>query len=325
LTTNQLYARQEEAKIRIQTGKLRRLKPYLPLFLMTVPAVLYFFINNYLPMFGLVIAFKNIDFSHGSGWLLKSEWVGLLNFKFLFASNDAYIITRNTILYNAFFIAINLIFSVGIAILLNDIRQRFMARLYQTIIIFPFLISMVIVSYLVYSFLSIDAGFMNKTVLPMLGMEPISWYSEPKYWPYILTLVDIWKGSGFGCIIYLAAIVSIDHDYFEAARIDGASKLRQIFSITLPMIAPVIIMMTLLRIGRIFHSDFGLFYQVPMNSGAIYDTTNVIDTYVYRALIQLGDIGMSSAAGVYQSIVGFLLILLSNYVVRKINKDDALF
>jgi putative aldouronate transport system permease protein len=177
----------------------------------------------------------------------------------------------------------------------------------------------------VYALLSVDSGFMNRTILPMFGLDPISWYVEPKFWPFILTIVHIWKGAGYSCIIFLAAIISIDREYYEAAELDGASKWMQIRKITIPLITPIITMLTLLGIGRIFYSDFGLFYQVPMNSGALYETTNVIDTYVFRGLMQLGDIGMSAAAGFYQSLVGFVLVLVSNYIVRKFDKDNALF
>ncbi|WP_270172367.1 ABC transporter permease [Paenibacillus sp. SYP-B4298] len=289
---------------------------------MMLPGLLYLLLNNYLPMFGLIIAFKNINFAQG---IFGSDWVGMANFEYLFKTSDAYIITRNTLLYNGAFIILNLVVAVAIAILLNEIRSKLMARLYQSIVLLPYLISMVIVSYLVFSMLSVETGFMNKTLLPMLGLGDISWYSESRFWPYILTLVNVWKGVGFLCVVYLAAIIGIDHEYYEAATLDGASKWQQIRSITLPLISPVITMMTLLAIGRIFYSDFGLFFQVPMDAGALHSTTNVIDTYVYRGLMQLGDIGMSSAAGLYQSVVGFMLVILSNYIVRTINKDNALF
>ncbi len=305
------------------TGKnVKRIWKYSPLYLMMLPGVVYLLINSYLPMFGLVIAFKDINFTKG---IWKSDWVGLQNFKFLFQTSDAFIITRNTLLYNIAFILIGLVVAVGFAILLNEVKSKIASRLYQSIIILPFLISMVLVSYLVFSMLSIESGFMNKTVLPGLGIEPISWYNEPKYWPFILTMVQVWKGAGYACIIYLAAIIGIDPEYYEAATLDGASKWQQIRKITLPLISPVITMLTLLQIGRIFYSDFGLFYQVPMNAGALFSTTNVIDTYVFRGLLQLGNIGMSSAAGFYQSLVGFMLVMISNFVVRKINKENALF
>ncbi|HZG74426.1 MAG TPA: ABC transporter permease subunit [Paenibacillus sp.] len=301
---------------------MKKIWKFSPLYLMMIPGVLYLLVNNYLPMFGLVIAFKDINFAKG---IWGSDWVGFQNFKFLFQTSDAYVITRNTILYNAAFIVINLIVGVGLAILLNEIKSKFASRAYQTVIILPFLISMVLVSYLVYSLLSMESGFMNKTILPLFGLDPVSWYNEPKWWPLILTAVEVWKGAGYACIIYLAAIIGIDPEYYEAATLDGASKWQQIRKITIPLIMPVITMLTLLAIGRIFYSDFGLFYQVPMNAGALFSTTNVIDTYVFRGLLQLGNIGMSSAAGFYQSLVGFVLVIASNYVVRKINKENALF
>ncbi|RKP56243.1 sugar ABC transporter permease [Cohnella endophytica] len=300
----------------------RKLRKFGPLYLMMIPGLIYLAINNYLPMFGLSIAFKDINYRKG---IWGSDWIGLKNFEYLFKTSDAYLITRNTILYNVAFIIIGLVVAVGVAILLNEIKNKIASRLYQSLIILPFLISMVLVSYLVYAMLSIDNGFVNKTILPALGLDPISWYNEPKYWPYILVFVNVWKGAGYACIVYLAAIIGIDPEYYEAATLDGASKWQQIRKITIPLISPVIIMLTLLGIGRIFYSDFGLFYQVPMNSGALFDTTNVIDTYVFRGLMQLGDIGMSSAAGFYQSLVGFILVLLSNYIVRKINRENALF
>ncbi|NOU87158.1 ABC transporter permease subunit [Paenibacillus sp. LMG 31460] len=289
---------------------------------MVIPEIIYLIINNYLPMFGLIIAFKDVNFTKG---IWASDWVGLKNFEYLFKTSDAMLITRNTILYNSAFIIINLIIAVGVAILLNEVKKKLFARFYQSVILIPYLISMVIVGYLVLAMLSGETGYINKQVLPMLGMDPISWYSEAKYWPYILTFVNIWKHVGYLCVIYLAAIIGIDPEYYEAARIDGASKWQQITNITIPLIAPVIVIMTLLQIGRIFYSEFGLFYQVPLDTGALFPTTNVIDTYVYRALLRLGDIGMSSAAGLYQSVVGFILVLISNYVVSKRNSDNALF
>jgi putative aldouronate transport system permease protein len=287
-----------------------------------LPGIAYLIINNYAPMFGMFIAFKNINFSAG---IFESDWIGFKNFEYLFKTTDAFIITRNTILYNAAFIVIGTVLSIAVAILLNEIRVKVLSRFYQSVIVLPHLISFVVVGYLVYAALSLETGFMNKTVLPLFGIESISWYTEPKYWPVILTVVQLWKSVGFSCIIFLASIISIDPEYYEAARLDGASKWRQIQSITIPLITPVIVMLTLLSIGRMFYSDFGLFYQVPMNSGMLNDTTNVIDTYVYRSLMIMGDIGMASAAGVYQSIVGFVLVLSANYIVRKFNRENALF
>lgn len=301
---------------------LKRFRKYTPLYLLMLPGIAYLIINNYAPMFGMFIAFKNINFSAG---IFESDWIGFKNFEYLFKTTDAFIITRNTILYNAAFIVIGTVLSIAVAILLNEIRVKVLSRFYQSVIVLPHLISFVVVGYLVYAALSLETGFMNKTVLPLFGIESISWYTEPKYWPVILTVVQLWKSVGFSCIIFLASIISIDPEYYEAARLDGASKWRQIQSITIPLITPVIVMLTLLSIGRMFYSDFGLFYQVPMNSGMLNDTTNVIDTYVYRSLMIMGDIGMASAAGVYQSIVGFVLVLSANYIVRKFNRENALF
>lgn len=295
---------------------------YFPLYLLMIPGIAYLLINNYLPMFGIFIAFKNINFTKG---IFGSEWVGFQNFKYLFQTSDAYIITRNTILYNATFIVLGTIFAIAFAILLNEIKKKVLSRFYQSVIVLPHLISFVVVGYLAYAGLSLETGFMNKTVLSFFGLEPISWYTESKYWPVILTVIHLWKSIGFNCIIFLASIISIDTEYYEAATLDGASKWAQIRSITLPLITPVIVMLTLLGIGRIFYSDFGLFYQVPMNAGVISDTTSVIDTYVYKGLMVSGDMGMASAAGVYQSIVGFILVLGANLIVRKTSKENALF
>lgn len=308
----------KQLKARGSMSKLR----YGSLFLLMTPGLLYFFINNYLPMFGLVIAFKDIDFKKG---ILGSDWIGFKNFTYLFTTSNAWLITRNTILYNVAFIILGIIVQVTFAILLNEIRKKLYSRLYQSLIILPSLISMVVVAYLGYAVLSVDTGILNKTILPLFGIKPIGWYSEAKWWPYILPFIQVWKTAGFGCIIYLATIVGISPEYYEAAKLDGASKWQQIRHITLPFLRPVVIMLTILAIGKIFYSDFGLFYQVPMDSGLLYDTTQTIDTYVYRGLMQLGDIGMSSAAGFYQSMVGFILVLVSNTIVRKVERESSLF
>jgi putative aldouronate transport system permease protein len=300
----------------------KQVKQYRMLFLLMLPGIVYLIVNNYLPMLGIIIAFKNINFSKG---ILGSDWVGFKNFEYLFATSDAFVITRNTLLYNIAFIIVNLVFAVSLAILLNEVRHKLLKKFYQSAMLLPHFLSAVIVAYLLYGMLNPEYGFVNKSILAKLGIDSISWYMEPKYWPYILTLVNIWKSVGYLSIVYIAAIVGIDHEYYEAATIDGATKWQQIRHITLPLLVPIITIMTLLAIGRIFYSDFGLFYQVPMNSGPLLPVTNVIDTYVYRGLMQLGDIGMSSAAGLYQSVVGFVLVLVSNFVVRKLDRDNALF
>jgi len=302
-------------------GSMKTIKKYIPLYIMLLPGFLYLLVNNYLPMFGIIIAFKNMNFAKG---LLKSDWVGFANFKYLFTTPDAFRITRNTIGYNAAFIVVGLIVSVTIAILLSEIRSKICVRVYQTVIMLPFMISMVIVSYLAYAFLAGDTGFING-VLKVLHIEKISWYNEPKYWPFILIFINSWKGAGYNSVIYLASILGIDPELYEAASIDGISKMKEIRYITLPLIKPTIITMVLLSIGRIFYSDFGLFYQVPMNSGALIDVTNTIDTYVYRGLMTLGNIGMSSAAGVYQSFVGFILVIIANWITKRYSSENTLF
>jgi putative aldouronate transport system permease protein len=296
-------------------------KRYLPLLLMVIPGLVYLIINNYIPMFGLVIAFKQYNVQQG---IFGSAWVGFQNFKFLFSTGDAFIITRNTLGYNFVFIVAGTIASIAIAIMLNELRARSASQAYQSVILMPYLISMVIVSYLVNAFLSVDTGMINR-ILTSIGLKEISWYTEPKYWPFILVIVSLWKNSGYTCVIYLASVVGINKEYYEAAMLDGASRWQQIIKITIPLIRPTIIIMVVLAIGRIFRSDFGLFYQVPLNSGMLFKTTNVIDTYVYRGLMEIGDIGMSAAAGLYQSVVGFALLILSNLYIRRIDPDSALF
>ena len=310
-------------KAEVKKGKKKNvLKEYWPLYLMMLPALLYLLINNYIPMAGMVIAFKKLNFAKG---IWASPWAGLKNFKFLFASKDAWIITRNTLLYNVAFILVNMVVGIAIAILITEVRNTKLKKVYQSAILLPFLMSMVILSYIVYALLSAENGLVNNSVLPLFHIDPIQWYQKPKYWPAILIIANCWKGVGYGCLIYIASLIGIDPSFYEAARLDGASKWQEITKITLPSLVPTIITLLLLSIGRIFYSDFGLFYQVPMNSGVLFPTTNVIDTYVYRALIEQGNISMSSAAGVYQSLVGFCVVMLSNWIVRKVDKDQALF
>uniref|UniRef100_UPI0040549060 ABC transporter permease n=1 Tax=Paenibacillus sp. FSL H8-0537 TaxID=2921399 RepID=UPI0040549060 len=294
--------------------------------LMVLPGALWFLLFSYLPMAGTIISFKQYRYSKDGFFasIMNSKWVGLDNFKFLFSTSDAYIITRNTVLYNAAFIILGLILAVAMAIILVELTNRRLSKLFQTAMFMPYFLSWVIVGYFVFSFLSFDKGLMNKT-LEWMGMERINWYSEPSKWPFILVLVNLWKGVGYSSVVYLAAIMGIDRSLYEAAMIDGAGKWKQITNITIPLLAPVISIMTLLAVGKIFYADFGLFYQVPRDSGLLYSMTNVIDTYVFRGLKVNGEIGMSTAAGLYQSFIGFLLVMLSNYIVRRKNKDNALF
>ncbi len=313
----------EKIQNTVKSSKKHVFLKWLPLYLMFLPGGLYLLLNNYAPMMGLIIAFKNINWNKG---ILGSDWAGLSNFTYLFKTQDAFVITRNTILYNLAFIILGTLIAIAVAIILGELTSKSLKQMYQTIILLPYLISIIVVSYLVFAMLSSETGFLNNTLLPMLGIEPIAWYTESEYWPGILIIVNLWKSFGYNCILYYATLVGIDRGYYEAAEIDGANRWQQIVHITLPGLMPTVITLTLMAIGRIFYSDFGLFYQVPMDSGPLYDVTNTIDTYVYRGLVRLNNVGMSSAAGFYQSVVGFILVLLANFTVRKVaGEDNALF
>ena len=289
---------------------------------MMVPGLAYLVINNYIPLAGLQLAFKKFKYTEG---IWGSPWVGLKNFSFLFKTNDAWSLFRNTIGYNLLFLFINTIFAIFVAIMLNEVKSHFVSKLSQTLILIPYLLSYVVISYIIYAFLGQTSGMINNSILKPLGMEGISWYTKPEYWPFILTMVQAWKSFGYNSIIYYATIIGFDKVLYEAAAVDGAGTWKRIWSITVPLLKPTIITLTLMSIGRMFYSDFGLFYQVPMNSGALIDVTNTIDTYVYRGLTTLNNVGMSAAAGFYQSIVGFILVLTANMIVRKVSRENALF
>ncbi|OUP85476.1 sugar ABC transporter permease [Lachnoclostridium sp. An169] len=293
----------------------------LPFYVMALPGIAYLICNNFMPLYGMLLAFKKLDVRKG---IFGSEWVGLKNFEFLFSSNTAFKIIRNTIGYNLVFLIVGTAIAVALAILLNEVRLKGFKKFYQSMLLIPYLISWVLASYLAYAFLAQDVGLIN-SILNFFGLPDVAWYTSKQYWPVILFIVYIWKNVGYMLIIYYSSIVSISADYFEAATIDGATKWQQIRFITLPLIKSTVVTMTILMLGRIANSDFGLFYQIPRNSGALYDTTQTIDVYVYNALMNNNDFGMSAAAAVFQSVVGFIFIMAANGVVRKISKRDALF
>lgn len=299
---------------------LKEAKVLSALDFMVLPGLVYILINNYIPMAGILIAFKKVDYSLG---IFASPWVGLENFKYLFATNDAFIITRNTLLYNIAFIIIGNVMGIIVAIALAEIFSKRLQKFFQTSILLPHMISMVIVAYIVFGFLSNQSGWINNTFLT--DETSINFYQRKEFWPLILTFVNTWKILGYSSIIYLSSVVGIDRSIYEASYVDGCGRFRQIINITLPLIKPTIITMVLLQAGRIFYSDFGLFYQVPMNSGTLFSVTQTIDTYVYRSLMLSNNISMASAAGAYQSVVGFCFVLFVNYVVRKLDKENALF
>ena len=301
---------------------VKTVKHYWPMYLMFVPGFVYLFINCYIPMFGIQIAFRRYNARDG---IYGSPFCGLDNFKFLFQTNDAWIMTRNTLLYNLVFIILGNVLAIAIAIMLNEITGKKKKQFYQTIILIPYLISMIIVSYLAFAFLSSSNGFFNNSILKGLGLPAVDWYNTPKYWPFILVFINLWKSLGYSMILYYATICGIDYTLYEAAEIDGASRWQKITHVTLPSLKSTIIILVLMSLSGIFRSDFGLFYQVTQNSGPLIKVTQTIDTYVYRGLMQTNNIGMSSAAGVYQSVVGFILVMAANGIVRKVDKDSALF
>ncbi|MBC8076595.1 MAG: sugar ABC transporter permease [Chloroflexales bacterium] len=298
-----------------------RLRRNLSFLLMALPGLLLLAVFAYLPMFGIVIAFKEYRAVDG---IWGSAWAGLDNFRFLFGSQDAWRITHNTLLLNTLFILSNLVASLALALLLYELRSPWMTTFYQSALFFPFVISWVIVGYFAFAFLNTNNGLLNQ-ILAQFGIGPTRWYAAPQYWQAILTLVSLWKSAGFGCVIYLAGMLAINPEYYEAARVDGASKWQQTWSITLPLLQPLIVINVLLAVGRIFYADFGLFYNVTRDSSQLYPTTDVIDTYVFRALRTTGDVGMAAAAGFYQAVVGFVLVILSNWLVRRVDAEKALF
>lgn len=303
-----------------KVGKLQRsIKKHRSLFLLGLPGLLFVAVVYYLPMFGIVLAFKDFDYAKG---IWGSNWNGLENFRFFFTSQDALRVTRNTLGLNLLFIAVNMVAALLVAVMLYCLSRR-LVKFFQTVLFFPYFLSWVVVGLLAFVFLNPSEGVFNQLLLS-LGYQDIAWYAEAKHWPFILTFFYVWKNLGYNAIIFYTGLLGLDKGYFEAAAIDGASHTKQIIKIAIPLIAPLIITLTILSIGKILYSDFGLFYFVPRNSGLLYSVTDVIDTYVYRGL-KGGDIGMSAAVGFYQSIVGFALVLITNLIVRRINPENSIF
>lgn len=292
-----------------------------PLMLMALPGVIFLLLFAYLPMPGLILAFKDYNFSKG---ILGSDWVGLGNFVFLFGSGTALRLIRNTLLLNCLFIVTTLVGSLTMALLLQEIYEHVVTRVYQSILFFPHFISFVLVGYFTFAFLNADNGFVN-SLLKLVGLPDVDWYASAQYWPAILTSVNLWHSIGYFTIIYLAGMLGILPEYYEAARIDGASRWQEIWYITLALVRPLIIINVLLAIGRIFFANFDLVYNVTRDNGLLFTTTDVIDTYVYRSLRVLGNFNQATAAGAFQATVGFVLVILSNAIVRRVDSDQALF
>ena len=300
-------------------------KSQAPLMVMALPAVVLLFMFAYVPMFGIILAFKDFNVRDG---IFGSPWCGLSNFMYLFKSNDAYIILRNTLGYNFLFLTVGTVLNVTLAIFISLLRGRWGKKIYQTIYIMPYFLSMVIVSYLVLALLNMENGFLNRTVLPMLGIEPINWYTVEKPWPFILPIVNFWKWTGYSSIMYIAAIAGIDSQLYEAAAIDGASLPKQIWHITVPSLRTLVCIQIIMQVGSILGGDFGLYYQVPMNSGAIKNVTMTIPVYVFKSLTSgsSSTLGMASATSFIQSVVGCFLVIATNKAVDKISHgENSLF
>jgi putative aldouronate transport system permease protein len=309
--------------MRIATKKKRWTKDDTEFSILALPTFIWYFLFCYMPMFGVIIAFKEYRISGGFiSSILKSAWIGFKNFVFLFSNPDIWIIIRNTLLYNVVIIACGIVIPVILALIVSELRSKRAAKVYQTILFFPYFLSWVVVSTVVWSFLSYDMGMVNMT-REGLGLDMHFWYTDQQFWPPFLVFMSQWKGMGYGMVIYLAAITSLDKSVYEAAIIDGATKWQQIWNITLPLIKTVIILMFILAMGRIFYSDFGLFYQVPRDSNSLYKVVYTIDVFVYKQL-RTSTVGMASAAALLQAAISCCTILLVNQVVRKFDADSAM-
>ena len=296
-------------------------KSQLPLTGMCFPAIILVFMFSYMPMFGIILAFKDFNVRDG---IFGSPWNGLANFSYLFKSNDAYIMLRNTLGYNLLFLTVGTALNVTLAISVSLLRGKWGKKIYQTIYVMPYFLSMVIVSYLVLSLLNMENGFLNRTILPMFGIDPINWYTVEGPWPWILSIVNFWKWTGYSSIMYIAAIAGIDNQLYEAAAIDGATLWKQIWHITIPSLRTLICIQIILNVGQILGGDFGLYYQVPMNSGAIKNVTTTIPVYVFKNLTSgsANTLGLASSTSFIQSVVGCILVVNTNKIVDKISHGE---
>lgn len=303
-------------------------KKTLVLLTMVAPVAIWLLLLRYLPMGGIVLAFKNYKVNPRNpsfiSNLINSKWVEFKNFEFLFKTDSAWVMIRNTLAYNIVFIILGVIIPVAFAVMMSELSKKFVAKTYQTLMFFPYFLSWVVVSYFLNAFIDAQYG-----LIPMAqraaGETAVSWYTTPGPWPYIIVFANLWKNVGYSTVLYLAAITGIDQTQYEAAAIDGASKWQQILHVTLPNLRTMIAILFILNVGKIFNADFGLFWNVPMQNGALFSVTQVIDTYIYRVLMNTGNIGQSTAAGLLQNIVGFICIIGANAVVKKIDSDSTLF
>ena len=294
---------------------------------MMLPAAVWLLLIRYLPMFGILMSFLDYKLPTRKRPfpvnLLHSPWVGLKNFRFLFTGESAAMI-RNTLGYNTLWIVLGLLIAVAFAVMMSELTRKFLAKTYQTMMFFPYFLSWVVVSYFLFAFLDPTNGMIVRSQ-KAAGAVPVDWYNTPAYWPVILTICSVWKNTGYSTVLYLSAITGIDRSQYEAAAVDGATKWQQVVHVTLPHLKPMIVILLIMNVGKIFNADFGLFWSVPMNSAPLFPVTQVVDTYVYRAYISTGNVGMSTAAGFLQNLVGFVCIMIANGVVRRLDPDSSLF
>ncbi len=295
-------------------------------YLIALPAILYVFVFSYCSYPYMLIAFQKFHYSHSSIFdiVFRGEWNGIDNFKFFFKSQNAFLVTFNTIYLNLLFILTGTVVSVLIALGLNELRCRWFVKVSQSVMLFPNYLSWVVVAYILYSLLSTQYGLVNKG-LAVFGAPPVNWYTEADAWPSILVLMRIWKGAGMNAIIFLAAITGIDGTVYEAAAIDGATRWKQMTQITLPLIMPTVVIMTLLSLGKVMFGDFGMIYAIVGDNGTLYRTTDIIDTYIFRALRQVGDPAQAMAIGLFQSAIGFVMVWGTNKLTRRFYPDGALY
>lgn len=316
----------DHVKPKSKSKFMKGLRSNGPFLIMLLPGLIILFVNNYIPMIGVVMSFEQYRFKDNFiVSLMSSQFVGFDNFQFLFASPNIYDATRNTILYNLAFIILDVIVPVAMAIGLTELWQKKLSKFFQSAIFLPYFLSWIVISYLALSLLSFENGLINRAILAPLGLDSVNWYTELAAWPIVLVFFHLWKYTGYNIVIYLASISGISDDYYEAATLDGASKWQQIRYITLPMLKTVIVITSLLAVGRIFNSDFGLFFNVPRNMGVLYPVTNVIDTLVYLMMRNSANPSMTAAAGLYQAVIGCITVFTANFIVRKIDSDSALF
>ncbi|WP_244280692.1 ABC transporter permease [Paenibacillus jilunlii] len=310
-----------EKKRRRGFGMLSDIRRNGTSYLLVLPAMAYTFIFGYMTYPYMLIAFQRFNYSKG---IFHSEWIGLKNFEFFFRSNKAFTVTFNTIYLNLLFIIFGTLTALAISLILNELRKRLFVKISQSMMLFPHFISWIVISYVLYAFFSMDMGIVNK-MLNQFGIAPVNWYTEQQAWPAILTIMHVWKGAGMSAVIYLATITGIDETLYEAAEIDGASRWQMCMRITIPLMMPTVVILSLLSVGKIMYGDFGMIYALIGDNGTLYATTDIIDTYVFRSLRQIGNPSEAMAVGLFQSVVGFILVFGTNAITRKFFKDGALY